>query len=435
MNIKSRDQFFSLLHNIYNGSEQYYSDILSWKIKSTSDYVSYLYTIQDARILKALDYIENIEEKLKIRVIKQWIGIEFVELYNKQVNENDIEGIMQKKYYLNMKARFLVDLENTKLASDWFIKNYSKITNKINNYNKVQINNELILYIFKCYYNTFENCIKKLQDSRNNNILNVYSTCGYDLNCEKQYSKYKLILLSNDRELLDIERPRIYDKIIDKTFFIKNMPFLLIKQLKELYKNNLIGDLSFLLSNMGFQNGKYDIEILNENLQFGKVFDLAKLKNIDSRIVSKLYSKEFQDTLWVTIDNENITFEEMKENFDIKGDYITTQMIHLQYKQSNDKIYITHFDHEYIFYTVDEYDIRINNINQKGSVKKRQKSFKADNCKIPVNYYVKYEIKEFNTKKGEFDYKVINIPFIFFILDNYFEHKDLLMEYFSKIII
>ena len=55
----------------------------------------------------------------------------------------------------------------------------------------------------------------------------------------------------------------------------------------------------------------------------------------------------------------------------------------MQYIKDGDETYITHLDHEFIFYTVDEYEARINNVHQKGTVRPRMKSFKIDNAKIP----------------------------------------------------
>ena len=76
--------------------------------------------------------------------------------------------------------------------------------------------------------------------------------------------------------------------------------------------------------------------------------------------------------------------------------------------------FINHLDHELIVYSLEEYDDKIKDIKGKGS-KGKIKSFKIDESKIPFFY---------KSNKGYFLYQV---------LDAYFNHKDLLREYFCKI--
>ena len=68
----------------------------------------------------------------------------------------------------------------------------------------------------------------------------------------------------------------------------------------------------------------------------------------------KLYSKNYDDQLWINIDIErkSITFEEFMSNFIIYKDSIVTQVIHAEYNNINDVLCITHIDHEFIFYTL-----------------------------------------------------------------------------------
>lgn len=63
--------------------------------------------------------------------------------------------------------------------------------------------------------------------------------------------------------------------------------------------------------------------------------------------------------MWVVIDPQNITFEELCKNFEVYNDMVVTQVVHLQYKKEGNCTYITHLDHEYVFYTIDEYDNRM----------------------------------------------------------------------------
>ena len=75
--------------------------------------------------------------------------------------------------------------------------------------------------------------------------------------------------------------------------------------------------------------------------------------------------------MWVVIDPQNITFEELCKNFEVYNDMVVTQVVHLQYKKEGNCTYITHLDHEYVFYTIDEYDNRMGNVTQKGTAKTR----------------------------------------------------------------
>ena len=60
----------------------------------------------------------------------------------------------------------------------------------------------------------------------------------------------------------------------------------------------------------------------------------------------------------------------------------------------------------------------------KERAEKRVKTFKIDRSTIPMDYQCKmYK-----------DDKEVLVPFIFFVLNNYFEHKELLEEYFHDIL-
>lgn len=173
----------------------------------------------------------------------------------------------------------------------------------------------------------------------------------------------------------------------------------------------------------GCMSGTY----LMEAVERGKPFDLA---NLGSYSVSKLYSTQYEDCLWINIDPQNITFEELCSDFDNYEEMIVTQVVHLQYANFDGDIYITHLDHEYIFYSLNEYTKRLDDINQKGTAKQRMKSFKIDNSKIPFTFRCEISRKDENGK----DLPVEQEQFLCYVLDCYFKHKDLLSEYFQKVI-
>ncbi|MFN6817234.1 hypothetical protein ACK4QA_19600, partial [Proteus mirabilis] len=132
--------------------------------------------------------------------------------------------------------------------------------------------------------------------------------------------------------------------------------------------------------------------------------------------ISKLCSRDnFNNKLWITHDSvgKSLTFEEIIDNFSIWEDKAITQVVHLEYDSKNTDFIITHLDHEYIFYTLDEYDEKLNNYSKKGHTK--IKSFKIDKARIP--FYYKYE----------------NEYFLYQIFDAYLKNKNLISEYFNDI--
>lgn len=241
-----------------------------------------------------------------------------------------------------------------------------------------------------------------------------------------QFHKYGIIPIDEERELLLINPPCIYDKSINKTFFTKNIPLNLLERLGEMISVGIVKDLSVRLVNESGYTGRFDSVYLEEALERGKVFDFVNLGNYS---VSRLYSKKYENCMWVVIDPENITFEELCDDFEIYNDMVVTQVIHLQYEKENDSIYITHLDHEFVFYMIDEYENRMNDVQQKGTAKTRMKSFKIDNSKIPFDYRCKVMRKDENGN----DLPCEDEQFLCYVLECYFKHKDLLKEYFGKV--
>ena len=101
-------------------------------------------------------------------------------------------------------------------------------------------------------------------------------------------------------------------------------------------------------------------------------------------------------------------------------------MLHLQYDYNDREPIIKHLDHEYIFYTPDEYKARKMDRRVKGKAFKRVKTFKIDGSAIPFDY-------ECNSWK-RVDPIRIKVPFIYFVLNEPFVNKDLIDEYFQQIL-
>lgn len=178
------------------------------------------------------------------------------------------------------------------------------------------------------------------------------------------------------------------------------------------------------VSNYRIYDGKTDYQECSEAVETGTIFDFS---NLGTYSVTKLYSEKYENCLWINIDSGNITFEELCEDFEIYDDYIITQGIHMEYVVDIGEVFITHLDHEYIYYTVEEYEKRCKDVKQKGEGYPRFKSFKIDNARIPFlkRCFIENKDKKVNVVLRESE------QFLCYVLESYFIHKDLLIEYFQ----
>lgn len=245
-----------------------------------------------------------------------------------------------------------------------------------------------------------------------------------DFDRASQFGKYGLLPVDETREILDLNPPRLYDREKDRTLFLKGIPAELAKRFRELMENGQIRDLALRASGVIYP-GRFELVPLMEEVERGHIFSLTNL----FCGVTRLYSQNYEDALWITVDEENITFEELCDDFQISGGNIVTQVVHLQYCKELSDVYITHLDQEYIFYTEEEFDARRRNSAQKGTARPRVKSFKIDHSRIPFDlvYTVQWKDSEGNLLPP------MQVPFLCYVLDCYFQHKDLLQEYFQNI--
>lgn len=223
----------------------------------------------------------------------------------------------------------------------------------------------------------------------------------------RQFSKYKLIYIRDDFELRGLYPPRLYDSKCKSTIFLNGVEdyvFEFLLKLRSKHKFNL----SLKPSSLFFINGKYNEGGLLESLETGEYFDISKFKQIP---VTKLYNKNY-DTLWIKIDSFNLTFEEVLQDYDCYKGMIVTQVVHSEYVIEKDKFFITHLDHEFIFYTDNEYKKRQSDPEQHGKAMERIKTFKIDKSKIPITN----------------DDNVLLT-----ILQMKFKNQKLLEEYFNKV--
>lgn len=302
----------------------------------------------------------------------------------------------------------------------WIENNCVWIQNDVINlpYSEIKV----LLYL----YYAFDNYDYIRKNRYNSDISSLTATYENIFNKQSQFCKYGIVPIDQHRTLLPIDPPRIYDRSVDKTFFTKNIPLHLLKKLSDMMSMGIVNNLAVRLLNEPGYEGNMSCEYLAEALERGEQFDFV---NLGSYSVSKLYSIKYEDCLWVVIDSGNITFEELCEDFENFEDMVVTQVVHLQYENLEDEFFITHLDHEYIFYTIEEYNKRMLDVTQKGTAKQRMKSFKIDNSKIPFDFRCEISRKDENGN----DLPVEKEQFLCYVLECYFKHKDLLSEYFQKV--
>ena len=385
-----------------------------WEISRDVKYINGVvlgkYREKDPETIKVLDSVVS-SEMLQKEV--------FIHLQNtiKEYEQRDELDILQQKKYNAEKEEY--ELLKTNGIDDWINRYCNWIKNEMRDFSNNKI--KALLYIYYSYDN-----YKRENNSPYNPDISVIKNI-YDGLFEKQsqFEKYGLLPIDSARELLELEPPRIYDKEIDKTFFIKNIPLHFLEQLSLLKNLGYVKDIALRVKNENPYEGKLSCSYLAEALERGKYFSLSGLGEYS---ITKLYSEKYEDCLWITIDSRNITFEELCQDFTIYENVVVTQVVHLEYQCKAQDAYITHLDHEYIFYTLEEYERRMKDNLQKGSGLTRLKSFKIDHSCIPFNYKVEVKRKDENGEELQIEY----VQILSYILEIYFKHKDLLKEYFQS---
>ena len=205
---------------------------------------------------------------------------------------------------------------------DWINKNMGRMLNEASeiSYAKARV----LIYLYHAYYN-YDSIRKNPYNSDLSRLTEIY---GGIFDKQSQFKSYGLVPIDHHRVLLPVEPPRIYDCSLNKTFFTKNIPLHLLEQLSDMKDKGVICNLAVRLLNEPGYDGKMYCEYLQEALERGEQFDLA---NLGSYSVSKLYSTQYENCLWVVIDPGNITFEELCEDFETVEDMIVTQVVHLEY--------------------------------------------------------------------------------------------------------
>lgn len=243
---------------------------------------------------------------------------------------------------------------------------------------------------------------------------------------------YSLIEVTPTCEMLAIDPPRIYDSRIDKTFYLSNVNKELLNTFIELGASKLYEKISLRVSNsiLNIFDGKYELQTILEAVERGKIFSVQNMGDIP---VTKLYSVNYEDSLWIKSTDSEITFEELCEHESSFNDSVITQVIHLNYLNKGNEIFITHIDHEFVFYSKSDYENRKVNSDIKGNEYTRLKSFKIDKANIPLTLPIKRNVTLYDEASDTVLHKAETVPFIVYILKSYLKHTDLIDEYFAKL--
>lgn len=311
------------------------------------------------------------------------------------------------------------------LIEEWLLKYFSPNFNT--EYIKVDENHIRGL----CYVSYgYEDYCNKLTSVYNPDISNLQNLYKNIFGKNSQLHKYGLIEIDSQCELMAMDPPRFYDARVDKTIDLSNMPKQLVDLLidkKDLYNRISVRGSN---ANLHIYDGRYTLQTLMEAVAFGNIFSI---KNLGAISVTKLFSANYDDTLWIKIDSSNITFEELcAEELKFENSIIT-QVLHLEYRHMDAEVIITHLDHEFVFYSVSDYKDRKSNSKVKGTEQQRLKSFKIDGAKIPLNMPCEHSVNQAGSVQGEIEKVNEKVPFLIFVLKSYFKHTDLLDEYFQDL--
>ncbi|ACS80194.1 hypothetical protein [Maridesulfovibrio salexigens] len=265
--------------------------------------------------------------------------------------------------------------------------------------------------LYKYYKEEVDSVFYKPEDC---NLEKIYIKHGLDLNeIDIQYNKYDLFSVSGDIELKLSNLPKLYDNRIGNYILVNGVSEKIFGLLEKLYNAGAINSLAIRPNFRVVGDDIDNLMIALEELEVGNIFCFENLK---APSITRLYSTDDYFTkLWVVIDGYNMTFEEIISDFIIYKDSIVTQVLHLEYTFVDDLPIIKHMDHEFIFYSVDDFEKRNKDHAQKGEIYKRVKTFKVDNSNVP-----------FILEDGS--------CVLYAILDDIFKEKDLLREYFEKVL-
>lgn len=279
--------------------------------------------------------------------------------------------------------------------------------------NKEPTNQTKINYFYisclKILYEKFKSNIsisKKYSTTQKteNKLYKYYKSLNIDLKeNDKQFAKYDLLSISSPDQIISGLPNRIFDKEHQSQFLVDISPVLL-NIFIYLMKSEALKNISFLVGcEVVFQTSQQLFlflgneqpespvrlsDFLNDDRDYHASREVAKEADAKNtcppQVLAGRFYDEKDDSAWYFIDNRNIYFEEIPNTPELLADCAVTQLIHIEYFVCNGQMFFSHIDHEYIFYSYAEFDKRLKDFSQKGGARKRIKTFKIDDSKIPL---------------------------------------------------
>jgi hypothetical protein len=258
-----------------------------------------------------------------------------------------------------------------------------------------------------------------------------------DIDIEKhdqQFRKYNLYSVDDDSEIFVALPSRIIDKKNNLQFIVE-MQEALLRTLVNSKQSDYISDLALLARSQFPIESDQHVSILLGTYQAPTAPKIQKLysnrfpyvmqdviesqtvsedKLFSSNVIYKFHEAGCDDQVWVFSKGNSVEFEEILGDHEVLDDCVVTQMIHLKYLTDDDgRIRISHIDHEYLFYSYEEFDQRLKDYTQRAGAKKRIKTFKVDRSKIPLVF-----------EDGTF--------FLYAVLEAYFTRAYFLQEFLVR---
>ena len=237
-----------------------------------------------------------------------------------------------------------------------------------------------------------------------NKLYKYYKSLDVDLDkVDRQFSKYDLLSISRPEQIISGLPNRIFDDVRNAQFLV-DIPETLLKVFAALLSSDAIRRISFLVQSevvfetsanyfilLGNEESESPVllaDFLNDSRGDQATRDVIKKDSAQTTFPPQMsagrsYDKS-GDSAWYFIDDPNIYLEEIPNDPLILDDWVVTRLIHIEYFVRDGRILLSHVDHEYIFYSYEEFDRRLEDFSQKGNARKRIKTFKIDDSEIPL---------------------------------------------------
>ncbi len=362
------------------------------------------------------DFIEKLEdENMQSHMLNKYLKNNKLEL-DACINDSPSEKVFNKyriadlqeknkiSNYLELVEYIRNDLGKSSFIKEMFMRENIGSENKFKKYCYLP-------RLIEIYYNEYVSNKNKediLNNKSNEELYGLYKNIGIDLKENNEFFKHNLLQLDKYIYVYcDKDNQLLLDDRIDKGFSILFGKRVLLEALEYMFiEEKIIGSLAFRVDSILEKQF-----LLLEERDFGSSLT-NNIKSLPE--VSKFYDIDNPENgFWAFVDDKRpqISFEELCGDFDTLGDNVVTQLVHLEYEKKGDSYFIEHIDHEYIVYSLEEYEERLRNNKAKGH--RKVKTFKINGAKIPFNY--KY--------KDEF--------FLYIVLISFFTNKELIKEYFE----